>query len=127
MAPHLSADDAGADPSVFISAERAMMEIWIEGSEHFDVGVKVYATMFVKHLESTHIGDKCKVASGVCLAGIVAEVDVEVIFVPFDDVVVGHNRFPGGYICLNTFRFWLSAKPAIVDGFGNHGRRGCYR
>lgn len=120
MAPHLSADDAGADPSVFISAERTMMKIWIEGSEHFDVGVKVYATMFVKHLESTHIGDKCKVASGVCFAGIVAEVDVEVIFVPFYDIIVGHCRSPGGDICQDAGWFRLSAKPAVVYSLGNH-------
>lgn len=76
--------------------------------------------MFVEHLESAYVGDKGEVAGGVCFAGIVAVVDVEIIFVPFDDVVVGHCRTPGGDIGHDALRFWLSAEPAVVYSLGYH-------
>ena len=59
------------------------------------VGVQIVTAVVIDHPQSGHIGYKGVLFLLVGLSGEIAQVDIEIAFVPFNDLVIGTMFFPG--------------------------------
>lgn len=104
----------------FKAGEHVVMQEWVEGLDHFDVGVHVDATLVVEGIEAHIVGDEGEFAGLVGLADVGHGVDVEVVLVPLLESVVGTIFFPAFDAADGQLGLLASAEPAVMDYFGNH-------
>ena len=99
---------------------RSIQQI-IKAAQGLHISVEVNAAMLLHDQQTQVISQEGKLALLVTHLCVGIVVDIEVVFVPLDDLIVRHVLVPAGNALLRKPRLGASAKPAVVDFLGDHG------
>ena len=105
---------------LFKSDKRVVLQKFIQIFQHLDIGIEVEAAVLFKSAQPRIIGNKGKFTLLLSLTRKFGRMNIEIIFVPQFELVVGKKKFPTLHAFTVAFGHFALSEPTIMYNFRNH-------
>ena len=118
--------EAGRNHTVGLKGKKCVLTAKrVQTAHELDIYIKVKAALVFDDLQAGVIGEKRVLFLFTAHFGITVLVNVEIIFVPFQNHIVRAVLAPTLYALFGFVRQWCATKPAVMDDFRDHTASFC--
>ena len=107
-------------PVILKPSKRWILQQVIKGAHRFHIRIEVDAALLLNNHQPDVIRQESVFLLLIAHPGVCVSINIEIVLVPFDNLVVRHVLSPACDALLRQLRLLAPAKPAVVDFLGDH-------